>query len=258
MTVYSAGSSGFEVVSAVYDSNTSAFIIDVAYSRNSDSSVLAFFIPRSQTDSHGYTAQFNNTFRGANFPCSVSDLSSVAATTCCLTNFSAHYRVPTNFTFAPGASCTSPFANPPPLTMQDAISGSFGADMPSSGVVAIPTQAGLPPSVSMARFSLALADLWAASLITNEGSQSFKTFVGLAQFAKVPDSRILDSSSSQVQLNLVYSEYYQVMYPRSCCLPRRLALRLSDLVTGDLRCWLRRQHFFELYRRASKRGAGCC
>ena len=207
MGVYSAGPSGFEVVSAVYNSNTSAFIIDVAYSRNSDSSVLAFFIPRSQTDSQGYTAQFNNTFRGANFPCSVSDLSSVAATTCCLTNFSAEYHVPTNF--APGASCTSP--NPPPLTMQDAISGGFGADMPSSGVVVIPTQAGLPSSVLMARFSLALSDLWAASLITTTGvSQTFKTFVGLAQFAEVPDSRILDSSSSQVQLNLVYSEYYQV------------------------------------------------
>ena len=247
MGIYSPGASGFQVLNAVYNSSASAFIVDVAYSRNSDSSVLAFFIPRSQT------AQFNNTFRGANFPCSLADLSSGAATTCCLTNFLAHYHVPTNFNFVPGANCTSPYKYPPPLRMQDAISGDFGAEMPSSGVTAIPMQMGSwPPGISMVRFSLAYADLWAASSMTTEltGSQTFKTFVGLARFATVPGSKILDSSSSQVQMNLIYSEYYQVCILDCIALQKRVVYAYLHFA-GDLRCWFRLQHFLELHRRES-------
>ena len=240
MGAYSVGASGFEVTSASYSSEASSWIIDVAYSRNSLSTVLAFFIPRSQIDTNGfYTAQFNSTFRGANFPCSLADLSAAAATTCCLPDFFARYRVPNNYTLVTGGGCTSPYANPPPLTMQDALSGGFGADMPASGVAALPTPTSSPPDVKWARFTLALSDVWpAASTAATSGpdgaSQTFTTFVGLAQFAAVPGSRILDSSSTQIQLNLVYSDYYQVISPLPCSVPpkytvMRLTRRLPQV-----------------------------
>ena len=212
MGAYSVGASGFQIVSVGYSSNISAFIVDVAFSRNLDSSALAFFVPRSQIDLGGsYTAQFNNTYSSVNFPCSIADLSAKAATTCCLSDFVSRYHVTTSFMFLPGTStsCTSPDTNPPPLTLQNVSYGGFGTDMPASRVAPFPT---LAASTSIARFTLALSDLSnAASVETSGGSMVFKTFVGIAQFAVVPGSRILDSSSTQSDLTLVYNDFYQVM-----------------------------------------------
>ena len=254
---YSVGASGFKVKSASYSRDASAWIIDVDYSKNSNN-VLAFFIPRSQVDKSGiYTAEFNSTFSGVNFPCSLTDLSAAAATTCCLTNFLAHYRVPTNYTLPQDPACTSPYANPSPLILQDAISGGFGADMPASGVTALPTS--VDSSVSRARFTLALSDVWtSASKVTSSPdgeSKTFTTFVGMAQFAAVPGSRILDSASTQTQLTLVYSDYYQVDFPTHSIRWLAYTYQFAD-IPGGLCCRHRIQHLPELHQRAGQRGGG--
>ncbi len=86
--------------------------------------------------------------------------------------------------------------------MNDAIAGGFGADMQSSSAAMLPTPAGLVAGVQLARLIVSSTDLrLAASKFDGQAgvSESLDFFVGLAQFATVPGSRILDSAATQVR-----------------------------------------------------------
>jgi hypothetical protein len=213
---FSVGASGLKLIQAIFNQSASAWVLDVAFSKSSPDSVVAFFIPRSQVGQDGYyTAQFNGTFLPAGFPCSSADVSARAATTCCLPDFVSRYHVAAAFAVAnsSGASCASPFAAPPALIANDSVSGGFGSDMPSSWVAALPPAPGQSAWVSAARITVGRADLRsAASRFSGQAgvNEALETFVGLAQFVPVPGSRILDSSVSQIALSLVKSDYFTV------------------------------------------------
>jgi hypothetical protein len=199
-----------------FDLSASAWVIDVAYSKSSVDTVVALFLPRAQAGPDGfYSAQFNSTFLPSGFPCSAADALARAATTCCLTDFVGRYHVSSAFAVAnsSGAACASPYSAPPALIATDSVFGGFGADMPSTWAAALPVTPGQPAGVSAVRITVGRADLRTkASRFSGQAdvSESLDAFVGLAQFAPVPGSRILDSSTSQIALSLVKSDFFTV------------------------------------------------
>jgi hypothetical protein len=213
---YSVGASGLELIQVSFNLTASAWILDVAVSKSAPDAVFALYLPRTQTGPDGYyTMLFNSTFLPAGFPCSTSDVSARAATTCCLPDFVSRYHVAAAFAVAnsSGAVCASPFAAPPRLIANDSVSGGFGGDMPSSWAAALPPALGQPAWVSAVRITVGRADLRsAASRFSGQAgvSEAMDTFVGLAQFVPVPGSRILDSSASQIALSLAKSDYFTV------------------------------------------------
>jgi N-acetylneuraminic acid mutarotase len=213
---FSVGSSGIQFLKAMVNLMSSAWVIDVAISKTSPQAIVALYIPRTQVGPDGfYTAQFNSTFLSASFPCSAANATARAATTCCLPDFASRYHVAAAFAIADsgGAACTSPFATPPLLIANDSISGGFGSDMPSSWAAVLPPAPGQPDWVSTVRITLGRADLRtrASRIVVQDGaSEALDSFVGLAQFVPVPGGRILDSSTSQIALSLVKSDYFTV------------------------------------------------
>ena len=181
------------------------WVIDVALSKSSPDTTIAIFLPRAGTTPDGtYTAKFNGTFRPSNFPCSTVDTTAKAATTCCLADFVAFYHVVTSFVVPTSTACVSPYAAPPILNVSDAVTGTFGADMPASSIAMLPSN-GRPAGVSVARISVGAADMrMAASQFSGQAaiSESMVSFVGLAQFVPVPGSRLLDSSVTQVNSSM--------------------------------------------------------
>jgi hypothetical protein len=213
---YSIGASGLQLIRASFSPTTAAWVIDVVYSKSSPDAIAAVYLPRAQAGVDGYySAQFNTTFLHAGFPCSAADASARAATSCCLLDFVGRYHVAAAFTVAnsSGVSCASPSAAPPPLIATDSVSGGFGSDMPSTWAASLPPTPGQPAWVSAVQITVGRADLRTkASRFSGQAdvSEALDTFVGLAQFVPVPGSRILDSSTSQIALSLVKSDYFTV------------------------------------------------
>jgi hypothetical protein len=196
---YAVGGSGLQLVQVAYNRSAARWDIDISFTRPSDDdAVVALYLPRAQHAADGtYTADFNSSFEPRTFPCSTANLSSRAATSCCLADFAARYHVVS--TFSPrDAACVPPYNATPPLPASDAVSGGFGSDMPMSAVAIL--QAGSPAGVRLARVSVAEAELRSAAAAASgvEGlGEVLETFVGLAQFAPTP-TRILDSAAQQV------------------------------------------------------------
>jgi len=178
--------------------------------------VVALYLPRALVEPDGeYTAEFNATFIPANFPCSTADPAKRAATTCCLVDFAARYHVVTSLVVPAAAECGGGGGAgllPPPLNSSDAVSGSFGVDLPGSSVTLLPAAAGQANGVLRAQLVLAHTDLRAAasSYSVAGGVEAIEAFVGLAEMVPVPGSRVLDSSATQIRLSLEKSDYFAV------------------------------------------------
>ena len=81
------------------------WVIDIAYSKTSPSAKVALYLPLVRTDSNGiYSEAFNQSYFLNKFPCKITNLSSKAATTCCLQDFVSQYHVISSFA-APSAAC---------------------------------------------------------------------------------------------------------------------------------------------------------
>ena len=185
-----------------FNTTTSSWLIDVAFSIPSGRTIPAFFLPRVQKGPTGqYTPAFAATFRPAAFPCSTADTAAKAATTCCVADFLSSYHVVESLSAPPADSCQGPYSRPPALNASAAVFGLFGDDMPDSSVAPLPTPPGMAAGTWAARVSIGDADLrLAASMLTVQegGAMSMASFLGLAKLTPMPGSRILASSVAQV------------------------------------------------------------
>ena len=184
------------------------WVIDVAFSKSSSDARIALYLPRVQVSNDGlYTRTFNESFLPSKFPCSTSNLSSKAATTCCLEDFVSQYHVIASFSAA--SSCNP--SNPNPLIQPDSVYGHF-SNLPISTVIELPSVASQSSIVSRARILLDDNELRSEASIfsgTVGVVEQLDLFVGLAQFIPT-GSPILDSSVSQLRLSLTKSDYFTV------------------------------------------------
>jgi hypothetical protein len=97
---YAVGGSGLRLLQAAYNRSAARWDIDVSFVRDPDATtIVALYLPRAMRGSDGsFTADFNSSFEPRSFPCSTANLSSRAATICCLADFSARYHVVSTFT----------------------------------------------------------------------------------------------------------------------------------------------------------------
>ena len=211
---YPTDPTGLTLMQALYNATSATWLIDLAYAKGSQDTVAVLYLPRVMRDatSAAYSAQFNATFQPANFPCSTSDQTQKASTTCCLNDFANQYR-PISTLILPGSlACSPPYTNPPALVSSDAIYGRFGPDMPKSSVAALPAAPGQLPAINRIRVFLDSSELrTAASLFSGTVgvSEQYQTFIGLATLTPT-GSRILDSSTQQINLNLFKSDLFTV------------------------------------------------
>ena len=175
---------------------------------------VALYLPKAQKDANGYyTAEFNNTFYASNFPCQTQNLTSSAATTCCLLSFKAQYNVLSTFGNKMPDTCNpiQPFLFSS-RSFSDAVLGATGAfpDLNNSEVIVLPT--GSNVNATYARIRLDHNDVrnYASKFSGNiGGDETMELFVGLAEFAQPSStSTILDSSTSQIKVTLSKTDYW--------------------------------------------------
>ena len=184
------------------------WVIDIAFSKSSPNAGIALYIPRAQSQGAGiYTDAFNQTFSPNKFPCSTSNLSSKSATACCLPDFVSQYHVVSSF--SPSLSCDP--TSPGSFSEPDSVYGHF-SDLPVSTVTELPSTTSQSSIVSRARLLLDNNELRSEASIfsgTVGVEERLDLFIGLAQFIPT-NSRILDSSVSQVRLFLTKSDQFTV------------------------------------------------
>ena len=203
---------GLQILQAYFNMSClsrGCWVIDTVYSKTSPSAKIALYLPRVQKTSAGvYAEAFNQSYFLNKFPCSIANLSSKAATTCCLQDFVGQYHVISSFAVT-SAECDP--ASPNALTQSDSVVGYF-SDMVISMVVELPPTNGQSTMVSRARLLLDGDELRSVASTLSGAigvEEKLDLFVGLAQFVPT-SSRILDSSASQVRLSLTKSKHLTV------------------------------------------------
>jgi hypothetical protein len=156
---YAVEAGGLRVGGARFDFASGAWAVELTVSVPRDA-FFAVYLPRTQTDgAGGYTDDFLQTFVPSAFPCSLRDLSSPAATYCCLPALASRYRVVASVALPNASACATAWLGGagalPPVPLE----GPLGPDMPNSFVKLLPPRPGQRFGTYNLRLSLDHAEL---------------------------------------------------------------------------------------------------